>query len=80
MKKLLFIVIISIFGCTDPEDKKELRINPPFNMGTIVYLKPESTKAVIVTNRYNKQYYVVYSDSMQERHKIRVYEAEIFGK
>jgi ribosomal protein S17 len=74
MNKILFIIcFISLFACNSKKDciksekNSEIEICNHYNLGDIVYIKPDSTKAVIILIEYNPfkeryQYVARYSD------------------
>jgi hypothetical protein len=53
--------------------------DPPsaYNVGQIVYLKPDSTKAV-VTRTFGQCIYVSYVDSLKVIHEIDIYPKQIY--
>lgn len=74
MKRIIILTFISFI--TACENSRETQPNK-FKDGEIVYLKPDSTKAVIWASE-NHGYLVDYNDSLKVRHSIRVHETEIY--
>ncbi len=71
--KQLFIILLSltVFSSCEFTTSK-------YKEGDIVYLKPDSTKAVIVIIRSSGRYQIDYMDSLKVRHAIIVLEHEIY--
>ncbi len=58
MKKLLFVICILIFGCRENPNNAYNNPIPKFSIGEIVYMKPDSMKAVIIYGReYSGEYF-----------------------
>ena len=71
--KQLFIILLSltVFSSCESTTSK-------YKEGDIVYLKPDSTKAVMVIIRSSGRYQIDYMDSLKVRHTIIVLEHEIY--
>lgn len=74
MKKILIFIFLSIlFSCTQKLD------NPKYNVGDVVYMKPDSVKAVIISdNVYCGEYEIAYNFTDLTRHYCE--EKNIYGK
>jgi len=65
-----------VFGCKFEERKDNQK---QFKNGDIVYLKPDSIKAIIVYDKpFFLDYRVAYNDSLNVRHNIEINEWEIY--
>lgn len=73
MRIIILISILFILSC---ENQTQTQPNK-FKNGEVVYLKPDSSKAVIWYSE-GRAYFVDYNDSLKVRHTIRVYEYEIY--
>ena len=92
MKKISFVIllftVVSFMSCSrspnpsHPVPKRKIEAIARYKPGDVVYLKPDSIKAVIV--RKNKcgcdvtEYLVDYYDKTQDHHTITVQETSIY--
>jgi len=72
-----------LFGCNNNEQQnkqqnKQQNYQSKYQEGEIIYLKPDSIKAVIKYELFRGSYYVVYTDSLKVRHQVLVYNSEIY--
>lgn len=74
---ILFILFISmLFGCNNNNEQQNEQSK--YQEGEIIYLKPDSIKAVIKYEIFKGSYYAVYTDSLKVRHQVLVYNSEIY--
>ena len=71
--KLIIILTIALISCKSKDDW-----NPKYREGQIIYLKPDSLKAVIFIVHSWGEYGVSYTDSLKVRHDGYVMESEMY--
>jgi hypothetical protein len=72
------MILVILVSCNCKRNKKIYQQVPKYTIGDIVYLKPDSTKAVISKVYSFTEYEVEYSDSLNVRHEQMVYSKLIF--
>ncbi len=79
MKIFILFILIMLFGCNNNEQQNEQQnYQSKYQEGEIIYLKPDSIKAVIKYEIFKGSYYAVYTDSLKVRHQVLVYNSEIY--
>ena len=82
---MIFVIIIAISACKSKPDyayttppPSQSNVSNLYKRGDIVYLKPDSLKAVIWETNGESSYYVYWHNKLGEREEGRVYPEFIF--